>query len=117
MNSNTDVEKSQSSESSTAADYLIMKKNDTTRLAINLKKLIAVQREEYKADMLEYNMLEKLYERTTRELQTTNNAIRTSVHQYISSNELKSSVRTIIKLHAVRYKLDQSKIIQQIHEQ
>jgi hypothetical protein len=34
-----------------------MKKSDTARLAINLKELIAVQRKEYKADMLEYNML------------------------------------------------------------
>jgi hypothetical protein len=35
---------------------------DTARPAINLKELTAAQREEYKADMLEYNMLEKLYE-------------------------------------------------------
>jgi hypothetical protein len=89
----------------------------TARSAINLKELIVVQREEYKADMLEYNMLEKLYERTTRELQTIDNAIRTSAQQYISSNELRSFARKIIKLLAARYKLDQSKIIQQIHEQ
>jgi hypothetical protein len=94
-----------------------MKENDTARFAINLKELIAVQREEYKADMLEYYMLEKLYEKTIRELQTIDNAIRTSAQQYISSNELKSLARKIIKLLAVRYKLDQSKIIQQIHEQ
>jgi hypothetical protein len=94
-----------------------MKENDTARSAINLKELIAVQREEYKADMLEYNMLEKLYERTIRELQTIDNAIRTSAQQYISSNKLRSSAQKIIKLLAVRYKLNQSKIIQQIHEQ
>jgi hypothetical protein len=46
-----------------------------------------------------------------------NNVIKTYAHQYISSNELRSSARTIIKLLAARYKLDQSKIIQQIHEQ
>ncbi len=118
VDSDTDVEKSQSSESFTAADYLIMKENaETTRSAFTLKELIVAQRKEYKADMLEYNMLEKLYKRTTRELQTMNNAIRTSAHQYISSNELKSSARTIIKLLAACYKFDQSKIIQQIHEQ
>jgi hypothetical protein len=95
-----------------------MKKNaETTRSAFTLKELIVAQREEYKADMLEYNMLEKLYERTTRELQTMNNAIKTSAYQYISSNELRSSARTIIKLLAARYKFDQSKIIQQIHKQ
>jgi hypothetical protein len=94
-----------------------MNKNDTTRFAINLKKLITVQRKEYKADMLEYNMLEKLYERTIRELQTINNAIRTFAQQYISSNELKSFARKIMKLLVARYKLNQSKIIQQIHEQ
>jgi hypothetical protein len=48
---------------------------DTAKSAFILKELIVAQREEYKADMLEYNMLEKLYERTTRELQTMNNAI------------------------------------------
>ncbi len=117
VDSDIDVEKSQSSESSTAADYLIMKKNDTARLAINLKELTAVQREENKADMLEYNMLKKLYERTIRELQTINNAIRTLTQQYILSNELRLFAWKIIKLLAVRYKLKQSKIIQQIHEQ
>jgi hypothetical protein len=94
-----------------------MKKSDTARSAINLKELIAVQREEYKADMLEYNMLKKLYERTIREFQTIDNAIKTFAQQYISFNELRSFARKIIKLLAVRYKLDQSKIIQQIHEQ
>jgi hypothetical protein len=63
-----------------------MKKSDTARSAINLKKLIAVQRKEYKADMLEYNMLKKLYERTTRELQMIDNAIKTSTQQYIFCN-------------------------------
>jgi hypothetical protein len=94
-----------------------MKKSNTARSALNFKKLIAVQREEYKADILEYNMLEKLYERTIRELQTINNAIRTSAQQYILFNELRSFARKIIKLLAARYKLNQSKIIQQIHEQ
>jgi hypothetical protein len=94
-----------------------MKKSDAARSAINLKELTAAQREEYKADMLEYNMLEKLYERTTRGLQTIDNAIRTSAKQYISLNELGSSARKIIQLLATRYKLDQSKIIQQIHAQ
>jgi hypothetical protein len=96
----------------------MMKENaDTARSAINLKELTVVQREEYKADMLEYNALKKLYERSIRELQTVDNAIRMSAKQYISSNELRSSARTIIKLLAARYKLDQSKIIQQIHAQ
>ncbi len=50
-------------------------------------------------------------------MQTINNAIRTSAQQYISFNELRSLARKIIKLLATRYKLNQSKIIQQIHEQ
>jgi hypothetical protein len=87
------------------------------RPAVSLKELTAEQREEYKADMLEYNMLEKLYERTTRGLQTIDNAIRTSAKQYIPPNELGSPARKIIQLLAARYKLDQSKIIQQIHVQ
>jgi hypothetical protein len=101
VDSDTDVEKSQSPESFTAANYLVMKKSaKTTRSAFTLKELTVAQREEYKADMLEYNMLAKLYERTIRKLQTVNNTIRTSAHQYISSNELRSFARTIIKLLA-----------------
>ncbi len=85
----------------------MMKKNvDTTKSAFILKELTVAQRKKYKADMLEYNMLEKLYERTIRELQTMNNVIKTSADQYISSNELKSFARTIIKLLAARYKLN-----------
>jgi uncharacterized membrane protein YheB (UPF0754 family) len=76
------------------------------RSAISLKKLIAEQREEYKADMLEYNMLKKLYEETIRELQTIDNAICTSAKQYISSNQLRSLTHKIIQLLATRYKLD-----------
>jgi hypothetical protein len=113
----THVEEPQSPEPFIAADYLVMKEGGAARSAINLKELTAAQREEYKADMLEYNMLEKLYERTTRGLQTIDNAIRTSAKQYISPNELGSPARKIIQLLAARYKLDQSKIIQQIHEQ
>jgi hypothetical protein len=67
--------------------------------------------------MLEYDMLKKLYERSLRELQTMNNAICISAYQYISFNELELSARNIIKMIAACYKLDQSKIIQQIHKQ
>jgi hypothetical protein len=89
----------------------------TIRSAINLKELIVEQKKDYKANSIEYEMLEKQFERITQRLRTVNNAIRTSVRQYIFSDELRSSTRKIIQLLAVRYKLDQSKIIEQIHEQ
>ncbi len=101
IDSNIHVEKSQSSKSFVSSDYQM-----NNRSAISLKKLIAEQREEYKADMLEYNMLKKLYEETIRELQTIDNAICTSAKQYISSNQLRSLTHKIIQLLATRYKLD-----------
>ncbi len=108
----TDLKSSQSSVSSQASDYKI---NDSS--ASSLKELFVEQKKEYKANNIEYDMLDKQFKRITQRLRTVNNVIRTSVLQYISSNELRSSTRKIIQLLAVRYKLDQSKIIEQIHEQ
>jgi arsenate reductase-like glutaredoxin family protein len=85
--------------------------------ASSLKELFVEQKKEYKADSIEYEMLDKKFERITQKLRTVNNAIRTSARQYISLNELTSSARKIVKLLADRYKLDQSKIIEQIYEQ
>jgi hypothetical protein len=108
----TDLKSSQSSVSPQASDYKI---NDNS--ASSLKELFAEQKKKYKANNIEYDMLDKQFERITQRLRTINNAIRTSARQYIFSNELRSSTRKIIQLLAARYKLDQSKIIEQIHEQ
>jgi hypothetical protein len=90
---------------------------ESFRSAISKKELTSEQQKKYKANCAEYSMLDKHYERITQKLRTVNNVVRTSARQYIPSNEFVSSSRKIIQMLAVRYKLDQSKIIEQIHEQ
>jgi hypothetical protein len=90
---------------------------ETSRSAISKKELTSKQQKKYKANCAEYNMLNRHHERITQRLRTVQSAIRTSAKQYISSNEFVSSSRKLIQMLAVRYKLDQSKIIEQIHEQ
>jgi hypothetical protein len=90
---------------------------DASRSTVSIKELTSQQVKEFKADDLMYSMLNKNYERIAQKIKTVNNAIRTSAKQYISSNEFASSARKVIQMLAVRYKLDQSKIIEQIHEQ
>jgi hypothetical protein len=70
-----------------------------------------------KANCVEYNILNKHHEKITQKLKIVQNAIRTSTKQYILSNEFVSLSRKMIQILAARYKLDQSKIIEQIHEQ
>ncbi len=112
VDSDTDLAQLKSSELSQASDYQM-----NNNSASSLKELFVEQKKEYKADSIEYEMLDKKFERITQKLRTVNNAIRTSARQYISLNELTSSARKIVKLLADRYKLDQSKIIEQIYEQ
>ncbi len=90
---------------------------EITRSALNLKELSDKQKKEYKSNLLEYDMLDKHYEQISQDLKTINQVIKTSARQYILSNEFDSSTRRIIQLFAIKYKLDQSKITQQIYTQ
>jgi hypothetical protein len=96
---------------------IVEKSADASRSIISIKELTSQQIKKFKADDLMYNMLNKNYERIAQRIKIVNNAIRTSTKQYISSNEFVSSKRKVIQMLAARYKLDQSKIIEQIHEQ
>jgi hypothetical protein len=97
---------------------MMMKEDvETFRSAISKKELTSKQQKKYKANCVEYSMLNKHHEKIIQKLRTVHNAIRMSAKQYISSNEFVSSSRKMIQMLAVRYKLDQSKIIEQIHEQ
>jgi hypothetical protein len=96
---------------------IVEKSANAPRSAISKKELTPEQQKKYKADCSEYNMLNRHHERITQRLRTVQSAIRTSAKQYILSNEFVSSSRKIIQMLAARYKLDQSKIIEQIHEQ
>jgi hypothetical protein len=118
VDSDIDLLVSKSSVSPSSSDYIVVEKNaDASRSAISKKELTPEQQKEYKADCFEYSMLNRHHERITQRLRTMQSAIRTSAKQYIPSNKFASSSRKIIQMLAARYKLDQSKIIEQIHEQ
>jgi hypothetical protein len=100
------------------SDYMIVEESaNASRSTISIKELTSQQVKEFKADDLMYSMLNKNYERIAQRIKTVNSAIRTSAKQYISSNEFVSPTRKMIQMLAARYKLNQSKIIEQIHEQ
>jgi hypothetical protein len=90
---------------------------ETSRSVISKKELTSKQQKKYKADCSEYDMLNRHHERITQKLRTVQSAIRTLAKQYILSNEFVSPSRKMIQMLAARCKLDQSKIIEQIHEQ
>jgi hypothetical protein len=97
---------------------MIVEENaDASQSTVSIKELTSQQIKVFKTDDLMYSMLNKNYERIAQRIKTVNKAICTSAKQYIPSNEFASSTRKVIQMLAVRYKLDQSKIIEQIHEQ
>jgi hypothetical protein len=109
---------SKRSESLSSSDYMMIEEDvEASRYAISKKELTSKQQKKYKANCFEYNMLNRHHKRITQRLKIVQNAIRTSAKQYIISNEFVSSSRKMIQMLAARYKLDQSKIIEQIHEQ
>jgi hypothetical protein len=96
---------------------IVEKSADASRSTINKRELTSEQQKKYKANYVEYNMLNKHHERITQKLKIVQNAIRTSAKQYIFSNKFVSSSRKMIQMLTARYKLNQSKIIERIHEQ
>ncbi len=115
---NIDLLVSKRSELSSSFDYMMIEEDvEASRSAINKKELILEQQKKYKANCVEYDMLNRHHEKITQRLKIVRSAIRTSAKQYIFSNKFVSSSRKMIQMLAVRYKLDQSKIIEQIHEQ
>jgi hypothetical protein len=114
------VESSQKEAPLKASDYQVAEPEagaETTRPALNLKKLSDKQRKEYKADVLEYQMLSKFTEEILQDIRNVSTAVKTSARQYISPHEMSSSVRQIIQTLTARYKLSNQKIVKQIHAQ
>jgi hypothetical protein len=64
------------------SDYQMIK-NEITRSALNLKEFSDQQLKEYKADVLEYQMLSKFTEKTLQDIRNVSTAVKTSARQYI----------------------------------
>ncbi len=118
VDSDGQIESSTKEASSKASDYQVVEPGaETTRPALNLKELSDKQRKEYKADVLEYQMLSKFTEKILQDIRNVSTAVKTSARQYIPPHEMSSSVRQIIQTLAARYKLSNQKIVKQIHAQ
>jgi hypothetical protein len=79
--------------------------DDISRSARNLKELFVDQKKKYKANSIEYKMLDKQFEQISQKLKILNNVIKSSTRQYILSNKLDLSTQKIIQLLITRYKL------------
>ncbi len=95
----------------TAAD-----ETQTTRPAQSASELTDAQRKAYKVDLIDYQIWNKYADKIINEIKAVDDAIKLSARQYISFNEIASSTRKIIQTLASRYKLSDSKVIEQIHE-
>jgi hypothetical protein len=62
-------------------------------------------------------MREKAIRRIKREVQIIYQIVKTSVRSYISFNEMKSSMKNILKTLQKRYKFSNIKIVKQLHDQ
>ncbi len=114
VDSDDQIKSSQKEASLKASDYQMV---ESGRSALNLKELTDQQRKEYKADVLEYQMLSKFTEKILQDIRNVSTAVKTSARQYILSHEMSSSVRQIIQTLTARYKLSNQKIVEQIHAQ
>jgi DNA-directed RNA polymerase specialized sigma54-like protein len=62
-------------------------------------------------------MREKVVRRIEREVQIIYQVVKTSARQDISSNEMRSSIKNILKTLQRRYRLSDVKIVEQLHDQ
>ncbi len=106
VDSEEKIELSNKEASLKTSDYQMIESDaDTLRSALNLKELTDKQRKEYKADVLEYQMLSKFTEKILQDIRKVSTAVKTSARRYILSHEMSSSVRQIIQTLTARYKL------------
>jgi hypothetical protein len=89
----------------------------TTRSAKSASELSDSQRKAYKADLIDYQIWNKYADKIINGIKAVDDAIKLSTRQYIPLNEIASPTRKIIQTLASRYKLSDSKVVEQIHEQ
>ncbi len=88
----------------------------TTRSAKSASELTDAQRKAYKADLIDYQVWDKYADKIINGIKAVDDAVKLSARQYISLNEIASPTRKIIQTLASRYKLSDSKVVEQIHE-
>jgi predicted NAD-dependent protein-ADP-ribosyltransferase YbiA (DUF1768 family) len=80
-------------------------------------ELSTAQKNSLKINIITWKLKEKRITKIAKEMRIVDNAIKTSVRPYISSDEMTSSCRDIIRLLAARYQLTNDQIIEQIQNE
>ena len=100
----------------TSVEKIALDELSSIKAAKRFNELSDDQKENYKISINIYQIKEKQIERSVYKMRIVNTTLKTSTRTYISSNEMNSSIRSIIKLLAARYKRSDDQIIKQIHE-
>jgi hypothetical protein len=113
-------------ECSDVSDYVVfLKKNITVRQNSasrirsirDFNKLSTAQKKSLKINIVTWELKKKRINKIAKDMQIVNNAIKLSARSYISSDEMTSSCRDIIRMLAARYKLTKDQIIEQIQNE
>jgi hypothetical protein len=99
------------------SEYRVASENGQSTPAQSYRELTAAQKEAYQMNITAYKMREKQVLKIAHEMRIVDNALKISARSYISSNEMTSSCRDIIKILAARYELTNDQIIEQIQEE
>ncbi len=91
--------------------------NQRIRSARSINELTDEQQRDLQQRQFIWSMREKLMRRAERGIQIVHQTVKTSTRQYISSSEMRSSIRKIIQTLADRYKQSDVKIVELLHEQ
>ncbi len=113
------------------SDYVVLMKNIITirsdesnqnsvlriRSVRDFNELFAVQKNSLKINIIIWELKKKKINKIAKDMQIVDNAIKLSTRSYISSDEMTSSCRDIIRMLAARYKLTKDQIIEQIQNE
>ncbi len=91
--------------------------NQRIRSARSINELTSEQQKDLQQRQFIWSMREKLMRRTERGIQIVHQTVKTSARQYISSREMRSSIREIIQALIDRYKQSNVKIVELLHDQ
>jgi predicted NAD-dependent protein-ADP-ribosyltransferase YbiA (DUF1768 family) len=87
------------------------------RPARDYSELTSEQKDSLKVNIATWELKEKRINKIAKGMQIVDNAIKMSARSYISSDEMTSSCRDIIRMLAARYKLTKDQIIEQIQDE
>jgi replication initiation and membrane attachment protein DnaB len=80
-------------------------------------ELSTAQKDSLKINIVTWELKEKRINKIAKNMQIVDSVIKMSARSYISSDEMTSSCRDVIKMLAARYQLTKDQIIEQIQDE